>query len=309
MGQKVITTTIDKIKEMKQHYHNHLEKTPQGAIFRAKTALAVITAYRSGKVLFQGSQPEKECANWIADTESIPDHQPPEKAKTAQLSDSIFQQNHIGSDESGTGDYFGPITVAAVFATAEQQAQLKALGVEDSKHLKDDVIYRIAKNVLKLPVSYTVLLLSNEKYNLLQEKGWSQGKMKAMLHHHAINKLLKKIDTSQNNGIVIDQFCEPAVYKRYLQSESLTLPDKTTFITKAESHSINVAAASILARARFVSAMNKLSKEAGMTLPKGASAKVDQTAANYIKTYGRNNLGHVAKLHFSNTQKAEKYLR
>lgn len=306
MGQEVLTLPTPKIKEMKKHYHAYLEKTPQGAIFRAKTPNAVITAYHSGKVLFQGSQPDKESALWKDETAIIQT----KKAKHSPNIDmTIFQKSHIGSDESGTGDYFGPITVAAVFATKEQQTQLKQLGVEDSKHLKDDVIHRIAQEILKLPISYTILKLGNEKYNQLQNKGWSQGKMKAMLHHHAIDKLIKKLDGTSYDGIVIDQFCEPAVFKRYLQSEALKLHEKTTFITKGESHSINVAAASILARAHFVKAMDKLSEEAGIILPKGASSKVDKTAANYIKMHGEEQLGHVAKLHFANTKKAKKFIK
>ncbi|MFD1414058.1 ribonuclease HIII [Oceanobacillus jeddahense] len=305
MGQEVLKTSIDKIEQMKSHYHAYLEKTPQGAVFRAKTPNAVITAYRSGKVLFQGSQPEKESTQWKNESSTVE----PKKAKPSSgIDTAIFQKNHIGSDESGTGDYFGPITVAAVFSTKEQQAQLKQLGVEDSKHLKDDMIHQIAQKIIKLPISYTILKLGNEKYNLLQKKGWSQGKMKAMLHHHAIDKLIKKLDREVYDGIVIDQFCEPAVYKRYLQSEALKLHEKTTFITKAESYSINVAAASILARARFVTAMDNLSEEAGIILPKGASSKVDRAAANYIKTHGEEQLGHVAKLHFANTKKAKKLI-
>ncbi|GGP13392.1 ribonuclease HIII [Oceanobacillus neutriphilus] len=305
MGQEVLTLSAPKIKEMKKHYHAYLEKTPQGAVFRAKTPYAVITAYHSGKVLFQGSQPEKESTQWKSGSAMTL----AKKTKhSPNIDTSIFQKNHIGSDESGTGDYFGPITVAAVFAAKEQQVQLKQLGVVDSKNLKDDVIQDIAQEILKLPVSYTILKLGNEKYNHLQNKGWSQGKMKAMLHHHAIDRLIQKLDGAAYGGIVIDQFCEPAVYKRYLQSEALKLHENTTFITKAESHSINVAAASILARARFVTAMDKLSEEAGIILPKGASSKVDKAAANYIKIHGEQQLGHVAKLHFANTNKAKKYL-
>lgn len=305
MGQEVLTTSADKIKQMKKHYHACLEKTPQGAVFRAKTPYAVITAYHSGKVLFQGSQPEKESTQWKDSSAST---QAAKAKPSSSIDTAIFQKSHIGSDESGTGDYFGPITVAAVFADEVQQVQLKQMGVEDSKHLKDDAIHRIAQEIIQLPISYTILKLGNEKYNHLQLKGWSQGKMKAMLHHHTIDKLIEKLDGTNYDGIVIDQFCEPAVYKRYLNSEALKLHEKTTFITKAESHSINVAAASILARARFVTAMDKLSQEAGITLPKGASGKVDKAAANYIKSHGEQQLGHVAKLHFANTNKAKKYL-
>lgn len=308
MSQKVIVTTKEQIQKMKKYYLSQLTSPPQGAIFRAKTNNAVITAYQSGKVLFQGSAPESEASKWgnvpLNDKKKHSLEQKHSYSPQAEL----FTDNHIGSDEAGTGDYFGPITVAALFATKEQQLKLKQIGVRDSKHLNDTKIKQIAKEIAHLQIPYSLLLLPNEKYNKLQAKGWSQGKMKAMLHHHAIDKLLQKIDVRSLKGIVIDQFCQPPVYKKYLQSEKKTLHPNTTFITKAESHSISVAAASILARARFVNAMDELSEEAKIELPKGASAKVDKTAARLIRSKGFEELDKYAKTHFANTQKAQKLL-
>ncbi|WP_017797241.1 ribonuclease HIII [Oceanobacillus kimchii] len=308
MSQQVIVTTKEQIQEMKKYYISQLTSTPQGAIFRAKTNNAVITAYQSGKVLFQGSAPESEAMKWADITVKDKKKQALDQKHSYSPHAGLFTDNHIGSDEAGTGDYFGPITVAALFATKEQQVKLKQIGVRDSKHLNDTKIKQIAKEIVQLQIPYTLLLLPNEKYNKLQAKGWSQGKMKAMLHHHAIDKLLQKFDVNSLKGIVIDQFCQPPVYKKYLQSEKKTLHPNTTFITKAESHSVSVAAASILARSRFVKAMDELSEDAKIELPKGASAKVDQTAARIMRSKGFEALDKYAKTHFANTQKAQKLL-
>lgn len=132
--------------------------------------------------------------------------------------------------------------------------------------------------------------------------------MKAILHHHAIESLLGKLAVEPLDGILIDQFCKPAVYKRHLASENKQAPEKLFFKTKAESYSIAVAAGSIIARARFVQAMDRLSHQAGIDLPKGASPKVDRTITNVIRKHGRDYLDTCAKVHFANTRKANTYL-
>ncbi|WP_164668427.1 ribonuclease HIII [Virgibacillus doumboii] len=311
MPQKVYVLNQAIIEQMKQSYTDKLQPAPQGAVFRAKTANAVITAYKSGKVMFQGSTPEMEAKNWINEStkESVKPTKPKKKTTTAfSPPDSLFTSSHIGSDEAGTGDYFGPITVAAVFVKKDQMELLKELGVRDSKNLSDTSIRKIAKDILHLDLPYSLMVLRNEKYNSLQKRGWSQGKMKAMLHHHAINNLRQNIESQQVDGILIDQFCDPEIYKKHIGSEQQTLADKTYFMTKAESYSIAVAAGSIIARASFLKEMDKLSEKTGFTLPKGASAKVDQTVARFIKAKGKDMLNKCAKTHFANTKKAQKYI-
>lgn len=312
MGQIVNKYPIHKINEMKSYYASSLTTTPNGAIFRAKTSNAVITAYKSGKVLFQGTTPEKETVKWGEPTDNPIKQKVQKKTLTTSNfypSPDLFTRNHIGSDEAGTGDYFGPITVAAVYVQKEQISLLKELGVKDSKNLTDDTIKRIAKDILALKVPYSLVILHNEKYNRLQKKGWSQGKMKAMLHHSAIQHVKNKMNTDAPlDGILIDQFCEPRVYINHLKSEEKNLPEKTYFMTKAESHSIAVAAGSIIARASFVNQMDKLSQKLGMEIPKGASSKVDRTIAKIIQKYGENTLNTCAKVHFANTHKARKYM-
>lgn len=310
MPQQVHVLPLETIDKMKQFYKTALMSTPQGAIFRAKNANAVITAYKSGKVLFQGTSPETEANKWASATGSSIEKGKSMKRVTTCFTPppTLFRTNHIGSDEAGTGDYFGPITVACTFVEKHQIEQLKRIGVRDSKDLKDPMIEKLSKEIVRLQIPYSLLVLHNEKYNQLQKQGWTQGKMKAMLHHHAINKLLKRIDTAKLEGILIDQFCDPSVYKRHIASEQESLADNTYFMTKAESYSIAVAAGSIIARTSFVHEMDELSEKAGMLLPKGASKKVDQTIAKVINEKGEAYLNTCAKTHFANTKKARVYL-
>ncbi|MEN2765621.1 ribonuclease HIII [Ornithinibacillus xuwenensis] len=311
MSQNVYVFSLETIEKMKQYYHKSLTTTPQGAIFRAKTSNSVITAYKSGKVLFQGSKPEVEMKLWtdnttIGTTKTAP--KKPTQSTKYSPPESLFLSSHIGSDEAGTGDYFGPITVACAYIESSQIPILKELGVKDSKNLTDDTIGKLATEIAKMQIPYSLLILHNTKYNKLQKRGWSQGKMKAMLHHHAIQNLLKKIGSMELEGILIDQFCEPGIYQRHIASEKGVLPDNTYFMTKAESYSIAVATGSIIARASFVREMDKLSAQIGIPLNKGASKKVDLTIARIMKEKGEEILNSCAKVHFANTQKAKNYL-
>lgn len=108
----------------------------------------------------------------------------------------------IGSDEVGTGDYFGPITVVAVYAKKEQLSLLKELGVQDSKNLKDPQIIEIAKQI-KDVVPFSLLTCDNPKYNALQAKGMSQGKMKALLHNQAIKHLMQKSSRNKRKRFLL----------------------------------------------------------------------------------------------------------
>lgn len=293
-----IISTGQKIKKMKNHYQNDLKETPAYAIFQAKIPYVVITAYQSGKVVFQGNLAQEEAMKWDKNINSL----------TKMPTVNFLNDSHIGSDESGTGDYFGPITTSAVFVPKDKIPLLKEIGIQDSKKLTDQKIMELTNYIVAMNLPYSSVILDNLKYNALQKQGWSQGKMKAMLHQSAINNVVKQVDNRTLKGILIDQFCLPEIYKKHISSEQLTLQANTHFMTKAETYSIAVATASIIARARFVQEMNRLSEQVNMDLLKGASQKVDQQIARIIKQYGRKKLNEIAKIHFANTQKAEKWL-
>lgn len=310
MPQVVLTLPIEKLRTLKEHYRKQLkEPTPQNAYFAAKTPSCTITAYQSGKVLFQGKDPEQEAKRWGGEV-----GQSQTKKKTTSShgyvpDQRLFTASHIGSDEAGTGDYFGPITVAAAYVKQEQIAELKAIGVKDSKNLSDPQITQLARIIVERKIPYSLMRLPNEKYNEWQERGFTQGKIKALLHHQALDRLLEKIAPETPEGIIVDQFAMPDVYKRHLKSEGLTLQEKVYFMTKAESYSIAVATASIIARSAFVKAMNQLEIDLGLPVPKGASKKVDEAAGSIVQHYGEEKLRQVAKVHFANTQKAKRYLK
>ncbi|PLT32332.1 ribonuclease HIII [Bacillus sp. V5-8f] len=311
MSNVVLILSPEKIESMKIHYSAHLaEKTPPGGIFAAKPANCTITAYKSGKVLFQGAASQKEAAKWSSEAEG-PKASPKKQANKPSLKthsyappENIGSLSIVGSDEVGTGDYFGPITVVAVYAKKEHIPLLKELGVKDSKNLTDTQITQIASQIKHI-VPFSLLTCDNPKYNSMQAKGMSQGKMKALLHNQAIKHVLAKILPETPEGVLIDQFAQPAVFFNYLKGQELFQAKPIYLSTKAEGIHVAVAAASILARYAFVKHFEKLSENAGFTIPKGAGPAVDQAAARLIQEQGMSALQQYTKLHFANTEKAK----
>ncbi|WP_163101282.1 ribonuclease HIII [Peribacillus alkalitolerans] len=314
MSHVVLMLTQQKIETMKKHYMNDLSPTsPPGSVFSAKPTSCTVTAYKSGKVLFQGSRAEAEAKQWMSESIS-PSNSTQKKSISSSVKKhaysppaTIGEMSLIGSDEVGTGDFFGPITVAAAYVPKEKISLLKELGVKDSKNLKDPQILEIASQ-LKHAISFSLLVLDNTKYNELQSKGMSQGKIKAYLHNLAIKNLLKKIDPVTPEAILIDQFAQPDVFFNYLKGQELFKGEKVYLSTGAESLHVAVAAASILARAAFVKQFELLSEKAGFKLPKGAGPQVDQAAAKLIIAKGTGSLHEYTKVHFANTEKAKAIL-
>jgi ribonuclease HIII len=308
LSNTVIKAAESVMKEMERFYSaSLLDKIPNGALFAAKLPDCTITAYKSGKVLFQGKAAGQEAARWQEQEKenTVP---PLTKSHSTNLPANFSSLSIIGSDEVGTGDYFGPITVVAAYVAKEKIPSLQQLGVKDSKGLTDEKIIHIAKQLIK-EIPYSLLILHNEKYNQLQTSGMSQGKMKALLHNQAIIKLLDKIAPVRPEAILIDQFVESTTYYNYLKGEKTIVKESVYFRTKAEGLHVAVAAASIIARYAFLKAMDSLSQQAGMELPKGAGAQVDIIAAKLIETKGLSELSKYAKLHFANTEKAKKIAR
>lgn len=307
LSNAVIKVNSNIVVKMKEFYSNSLtDKIPQGGLFVAKLPNCTITAYKSGKVLFQGSGASSESSRWGSNESSSNSKVKTKKTTIYSPPQNISTLSIIGSDEVGTGDYFGPMTVAAAYVSNKNFELLKELGVKDSKNLTDKQIAEIAKNLIKV-IPYSLLILHNEKYNTLQESGMSQGKIKAYLHNQALNNVVEKLKPEKADGILIDQFAEPGVYFNYLVGQSVN-KENVYFSTKAEGVHLAVAAASIIARYAFVKEFDKLSERAGFEIPKGAGAKVDLVAANLIQKHGMASLRSFTKLHFANTEKAKSLL-
>ncbi len=292
---------------MKSYYGKYLlDKNLPGSVFAAKMSACMITAYKSGKVLFQGNDSEKEASKWGSASASSKKPASSSSAKSTAKGDvpvGIGQMSAIGSDEVGTGDFFGPITVVAAYVKKENIPLLKELGVRDSKDLNDEKIIAIAK-VIKDIIPFSLMTLKNEKYNQVQQSGMSQGKMKAILHNQAILNVLDKISPEKPEAILIDQFVQASTYFQHLKGQKAIAKENVYFSTKAEGIHLAVAAASILARYAFIQYIDKLSESAGFKIPKGAGAQVDVAAAKLILSKGRDILPSFVKLHFANTDKA-----
>ncbi|WP_318247502.1 ribonuclease HIII [Rossellomorea aquimaris] len=303
MGNTVIQVNSSLTTKMKEYYKDTLvSKLPPGAVFSAKPAGCTVTAYKSGKVLFQGANGEAEASKW--GTAETPKAKTPAKG-AASLPQNFADWSVIGSDEVGTGDFFGPITVVSAYVKKEQIPLMKELGVKDSKNLNDTQIVAIAKDLVKT-IPYSLLVLHNDKYNSLQGRGMTQGKMKAILHNQAILHLLEKMAPEEPEGILIDQFVEKNTYFKHISAQKKIQRDRVYFSTKGESIHIAVAAASIIARYAFLKEMDKLSAKAGVEIPKGAGKHVDVAAAKIIKRKGIEELKSMTKWHFANSEKAIK---
>lgn len=316
LSYEVIQVNKGTLEKIKYHYISSLkENPPQGAVFSAKTSGCTITAYKSGKILFQGKDAAAEAGKWQKGAVSS-------AKKTAKPASRKAVDNHsyqppanlpglvlLGSDETGTGDYFGPMTVVCAHLSKEQLKTVESWGIRDSKMINDTTIREIAPKLSK-ECTYSLLVLHNEKYNDLQEKGMNQGQMKALLHHQAITNVMKKCAAEglDYDGVLIDQFVQPARYFDYLKSRNQMWSSEKPlyFATKAENLHPAVAAASVLARYSFLKQMAELEKKIGLPLPKGAGPGVDAAARRILKEKGKDTLYSCTKWHFANTGKAFK---
>ncbi len=307
MKQTTITLKVsDKTKEQMIEFFNDLkrEKTPPYAIFQAQDGDTVVTLYESGKAVFQGHDADLSSDFWIATerinsgTATTTDSR--EKKEKEKIEKTIpLRINSIGSDEVGTGDYFGPIVVTAAYVSKDNIDFLLDLKVKDSKKLTDAQIIKIVPEIIK-KIPYHTFVLNNKDYNKYKQDNFNMNKMKAILHNKVLYELKKKNYTY--DYIVVDQFEPPKSYFNHIKDANLKVND-ILFLTKAEDQCLSVACASLISRYIFLSEMNKLSKELNINLPKGANPMVDEVGKKIVSLYGKEKLTTIAKLNFKNTEK------
>jgi ribonuclease HIII len=307
MTNIVLQLSSEQQNNVKSSYATHqVERNAPGVVFAAKLPDVAVTIYKSGKVMFQGAGAEREASKFGEAPVKKPtsgSNNQPIKTKGDKLPDNFAQLSVLGSDETGTGDYFGPVTVAAVYVPKDKIKLLNELGVKDSKMLTDEKMVEMAPDIMAACM-YSILTLRNDKYNEIQGKGYSQGKIKAMLHNQALKHVLKKIEPEKPDYVLIDQFAQRETYYKHIQNQKEIVRENVLFSTKAEQLHVAVAAASILARYAFLTEMDKLSGKAGVHLQKGASGIVDKMAAQIWVKQGEEFLHSISKWHFANTEKA-----
>lgn len=311
MGQISRKFSKESIDEMMKCYEDKKDTSPQNVLFRARTENAVITIFHTGTVSFQGANPEKEAAKWPNYISETTTNKQAKKEHDYLPTSDLFTNKHIGADESGKGDYFGPLVTAAAYLDPSKIEKLQDLGIRDSKKINNsETVFRLMKEIDDLEIPYSFKINSNADYNELNDQGWNLNKVNAHSFQETINALMNKVDTSESKGIFIDEFCSPDNYKKYIEETGQSLFANTYFDTDAEDQSMAVAVASIIARYHYLVEMDKLSKIAGTELLRGSSQDVNKQIAQIIKEHedGRDLLNKIAKVHFANTKNAEAYL-
>lgn len=270
---------------------------PQYMLFQARGNGFTASFYESGKYVIQGAKTQELLEKYFGVISlAVP------QANTLVSSCNAGSRQtaptiplpHIGIDESGKGDFFGPLVVAGALLDEESAKVCLELGACDSKKLDDKKILKLALEIKKLCV-FDVVTIMPKKYNELYESFKNLNKLLAWGHSTVLENILTK---KPCDLALSDKFADESVILRALKDKGKAI--KLIQRTKAE-EDIAVACASILARAEFVNRIAKLSREYEINLPKGANSLVVEQGRKFVQKYGREELKNVAKLHFKTT--------
>ncbi len=309
----IVFKVSDNLKdEIIEHYKDTAKiKKPPYSVFQSEDFGTTVTLYESGKIMFQGVSADIDYNYW-KEREAFLNKRDVDKelrikdAKDKKKKESLHEVTYksvstIGSDEVGTGDYFGPIVVTASYVGVDKIDFLSELGVRDSKKLTDEKMLKIAPEIIR-EIPHVTYILSPEDYN--KAGITNMNKVKAILHNKVLVSILKK-GAYDYKYIVVDQFSYVSKYFEHIASAK----EKVTnieFTTHAEDKCLSVAVSSIISRYIFLKEMDAMSKKYGMEIPKGATQTADEAAMNFVKKYGIDELSKVVKLNFKNTEKIKK---
>ncbi|CUI17118.1 ribonuclease HIII [Candidatus Protochlamydia naegleriophila] len=258
--------------------------SPPHTRFSARKKGLTCTLYTSGKLVVQG----KEQASFIEF------YLEPEILGTFTFTHPLANVHftpHIGIDESGKGDFFGPLCVAGVYVTSEQFPKLVAMGIKDSKTLNAATIAKLAAQIKSLCL-YHIVKINPVKYNEIYESFKNLNRLLAWGHATTIEQLVQRSGCQE---VTIDQFADERVVLLALKRKKMEV--QLTQRHRAEDDVV-VAAASILARQAFVDGLEQMSQEIGITLPKGSSAATLAAGKKVLKNLGIERLLSICKQHF-----------
>ncbi len=263
------------------------------AHFAASGPGVSVTHYKSGKLLVQGKGSPEFTLAYLDGPDG------PEDGTAAAPQDRLAEPI-IGTDESGKGDYFGPLVVAAVLVRPDDVPILRTLGVRDSKSVGDAEAHTIAEQLVEAyGERIEVVEVAPPRYNELHDQfGRNLNRLLAWCHARAIESVLERVPCKR---ALSDKFGAERLIRDALMERGRKL--KLEQRVRAESHPA-VAAASIVARARFLRRLDAMGREQGVRLRKGAGSPVDAVARELFRDGGLERLGNVAKLHFRTTGKA-----
>ena len=284
-------TSSEQLRLEQELSHPDFEKreVPYARMAGRKQGLNIVS-YESGKCVIQG----KNAKEWITFTFEPVVLQRAELGYETILNPEIAQA-HMGIDESGKGDFFGPLVIAAAYIDPEIYTKFEEIGVKDSKRISSDAKSRAMASSIRdvLKGRFSIVTLGPETYNRLYDQFGNLNKLLAWGHATAIEELLGKVPDCPR--AIADQFGPKARIESALQKKGRAI--ELIQRTKAESDPA-VAAASILARDGFLQGLENLEKISGKKMLKGASAQVKSLAEDIIREKGPDILPHIAKCHF-----------
>ena len=294
----VVIKVNDEVKaKMIEYYKDKVrDKVIPYVVFQAQEEDTVITLYESGKCMFQGTSADVDAAMWG----TILDNTKEKKEEQKKADQKYYNCSAVGSDEVGTGDYFGPIVVTACYVPKEEISFLEGLGVGDSKKIDDNKILKIAPEIAKR-IKYRSVILSNKEYNEKYTKDVNMNKIKAIMHNRVLYQLMQE-EKPNIDYIIVDEFAREARYYEYLNGIS-AIQRNITFMTKAEDKNLAVACGSIISRYLFLKEFDKICDEIHIPLPKGAGKDVDSIGEEVVEKYGKDKLKEIAKFNFKNTDR------
>lgn len=297
-NMNVVIRVNKEIKEkMLDYYKDKMrDKKIPYVVFQAKDEDTVITMYESGKVMFQGTSADVDAAMWGTMLEDTKE----KKAERKKENEKYYYSSAVGSDEVGTGDYFGPIVVTATYVPKEEIEYLEKLGVGDSKKIDDEKILKITPEIAK-KIKYRSVILTNKEYNEKYSNDINMNKIKAILHNRVLYQLVNE-EKPKYDYIIVDEFAREQRYYYYLNDQKV-VQRGITFITKAEDKNMAVACGSIISRYIFLKEFDKMCDEIHIPLPKGAGKDVDKMGEEVVEKYGEEKLKEIAKLNFKNTER------
>ncbi|MBA3602506.1 MAG: ribonuclease HIII [Parachlamydiaceae bacterium] len=273
--------------------------TPQYTLFLAKKSGITCTLYSSGKLMVQGKGMGEFIEFYLEPLlENFSFSYPNLKAATKKLqtttADEVSEIPHIGIDESGKGDFFGPLCIAGVYADSAGIARLQALGVKDSKTINDANILKLAKSI-RATCDHHIVKINPFKYNELYAQFKNLNTMLAWGHATVIEQLVAQ---TKCRNVTVDQFANERVVLTALKRKGL---DLNLLQRHRAEEDVVVAAASILARETFLLGLEQLGKEYSLRLPKGASKATIEAGRDFVKKHGAQALCNVGKMHFKTT--------
>lgn len=296
----VVIKVSDKTKEKMIEYYKDKKRDKEipYVVFQADEEDTVITMYTSGKVMFQGTSADVDATMW-KEIDGQDNSEEAKKKETA-ANKKYYYCTSVGSDEVGTGDYFGPIVVTAAYVKEEQIEFLESLGIRDSKKIEDEKILKIAPKIAK-EITYRSIILTNKEYNEKYNSNYNMNKIKAIMHNKALYQLIHEVNPTYDY-IIVDEFAREHRYYEYVK-EATNVQRGVTFMTKAEDKNLAVACASVISRYIFLKEFDKLSDALHIPLVKGAGPQVDTVGEEVVEKYGKEKLEEIAKLNFKNTER------